>query len=267
MLFGLRYDAPMNRILAFLLFALAFSAHAATYPVAPDLSKVGRGQLVPEARIEHIIAPREQALAKAAASLHAFTKATGYEGCAQICESTDGRLSLLLKTNFSQVGCMSMRADPVTVQPIYDCPAGFANRGERIHSHPEGERVKSHPEGLSIKANHVDAFWTKVRPGRRITVIPETFSKQDHKGGPGSYLVAKGRLLYLGAQGIVQMGVVGQSLVPRVEPAMLASVTAPVTCTAMICQAGTARFDGISLLTEWSVPAVAATWTPKFSWA
>lgn len=211
----------MNKILFSLLF---LASVASAHPVTPDLSKVGRGDLVPRTELGLVIGPPNQALIEAATRLRAFTKATGFEGCAQVCEAPDGRWAFPLRTNFSQVSCQTVAAFPGTAEIIIDCPVGFTRsaRARGIHSHPETQEVRANP---------VDALRTGVRRGKLLKVFPDSFSSGDKKHGPGGYLVAMGQLLYLGENDMItRLGAIGTELPASLEsnrwesPQLLASV-------------------------------------------
>lgn len=153
------------------------------WPVVPDLSRVGRGERVPLVEVRTVLPldgeSRIETIARAGAIAEGYTRQSGFEACALVCENAQGQVGLRLTTSFSQVACR-MRHEQAS------CPAGFANTRTTLHSHPLV---------LEVRANPVDAVYAGQRRGRRIEVHPHGFSDQDYRAGPG-YLMAMGRLLY-----------------------------------------------------------------------
>lgn len=157
------------------------------WPVTPDLSKVGRGEVVPTVIIAEILPHAQETpldtIERAAKVAGDYTSAKGFEACATICKAVnlEGSVSVALRlhTNFSQIACRSKRTQD-------ECPDGYEATRETIHTHPEKE---------TIWASAVDEALTGIQRQRRMKVFPHDFSPRDLANGSG-FLVTHRVLKY-----------------------------------------------------------------------
>src|SRR5690606_29425322 len=74
------------------------------WPVVPNLSAVGRGEIVPTVEIGRYPALEgesgEATVARVAQVARAFTVEKGFEACALVCKNAHGQVGLVLTTNF-----------------------------------------------------------------------------------------------------------------------------------------------------------------------
>lgn len=108
-------------------------------------------------------------------SMRERTGQTGWEVCARICQAPDGSYGLRPVTLRAALSCAT--------QPS-QCPAGFADTGQSVHTHGAGP---------AIAPTTVDE---QIEPGVGLTYVePNALSPEDQKA-PGTWLLTPdGQLL------------------------------------------------------------------------
>lgn len=116
----------------------------------------------------------------------AWTDRTGFEVCGVLAEDAQGRMSMTLSTNYSQIQCL--------VVPTLMAPN--THRIDQFHTHPTPDvngRVVLHPYTQQLAQELGD---TRFDGHTHIQLDnPSGFSKQDLATG-GGYLATAGRLLH-----------------------------------------------------------------------
>lgn len=172
-----------SMLLAFaLVSAIAGSVSAQTVKFGPQGESI---QATPVATV--VAEPGEtdqEFLLRRGKLFRGYTASTGFEVCAQVCRSADGRLGMSVYTSGSHIGCAT----------IDQCPVGMSSIGESMHSHPQY---------LTFVVNDADRAFLRARqPGAHIQRSQREsadrhpgFSEIDFAGGPG-YLVTGDTLLH-----------------------------------------------------------------------
>lgn len=108
-------------------------------------------------------------------SMRERTRQTSWEVCARICQASDGRYALRPVTLRAALSCAT--------QPS-QCPAGFSDTGQSVHTHGAGPMIAP------------TAVDKRIEPGVGLThVEPNALSPEDQKV-PGTWLLTPdGQLL------------------------------------------------------------------------
>lgn len=124
-----------------------------------------------------------QFLERVRPTIRAFIDRTGYEACAEIAQTPDGKgFGIVLGSSDSRIGCA------VAVARV---PAGMTPTGVTIHGHPTLRRLYPNPNDVIL----LSAMGLDADASRIMREDPEHFSPGDYAGGPG-YLATPTCLLY-----------------------------------------------------------------------
>lgn len=167
----------------------------------------GRGQ-VPVDRVSTLVSREGEDkvafLQRVGGLLAAYTDATGFEACAQVCASPQ-RTGVVVTSSRAHAYCAVAQR----------CPGGLVATSESIHSHPQAAVYV-------VNENDVVFSGFRDRKGQRKRTTPEQFSDTDFDGGPG-YLATGGKLMY--QSGRKQVVVMGDLVAPPSD--VLQSILAP----------------------------------------
>lgn len=124
-----------------------------------------------------------QFLERVRPTIRAFIDRTGFEACAEIAQTADGKgWGIVLGSSDSRIGCA------VAVARV---PVGMAPTGVTIHGHPTLRRLYPNPNDIVLlSAMGMDADAASI-----MREDPDHFSPGDYAGGPG-YLATPTGLLY-----------------------------------------------------------------------